>query len=132
MSVKTIEKRRKRSLPLYLMLRNGRYETWITYDEALFHLSFTTGKTKIQYISRRKRRKDAAVMKNARWSSGVMCKQKVTLKDQETLFLTADLSDELDRMFWQDAKSYGEGRSRSVGQLVVARWFNSNVKPVNE
>ncbi|GFT10037.1 hypothetical protein TNCV_1114891 [Trichonephila clavipes] len=36
------------------MLRNGRYEAWITSDEALFHLSFTTGKMKIPYISGKK------------------------------------------------------------------------------
>ncbi|GFX13054.1 hypothetical protein TNCV_2357101 [Trichonephila clavipes] len=38
----------------------------------MLHLSFTTGKTKIQYISSRKRRKDAAVLKNASLPSGVM------------------------------------------------------------
>ncbi|GFU05884.1 hypothetical protein TNCV_3394681 [Trichonephila clavipes] len=48
MSVKTVEKRRKRSWPLYLMLCKGRYKTWITSSETLFHLSFTTGKMKIQ------------------------------------------------------------------------------------
>ncbi|GFT28851.1 uncharacterized protein TNCV_3585611 [Trichonephila clavipes] len=72
MSVKTVEKRRKRSWPLYLMVRKGRYKARITPDEALFHLSFTTGKTKIQYISSKKRRKEAAVLKNASWPSGAM------------------------------------------------------------
>ncbi|GFY06623.1 uncharacterized protein TNCV_3524791 [Trichonephila clavipes] len=72
MSVKKVEKRRKRSWPLYLMLRKDRYKAGITSDEALFHLSFTTGKTKIQYISSKKRRTDAAVLKNASWPSGVM------------------------------------------------------------
>ncbi|GFU85035.1 uncharacterized protein TNCV_1552981 [Trichonephila clavipes] len=72
MSVKTVEKRRKRSWPLYLMLRNGRYKAWTTSDEAQFHMSFTTGKTKIQYISSKKPRKDAAVLKNSSWLSGVM------------------------------------------------------------
>ncbi|GFS65939.1 uncharacterized protein TNCV_2509901 [Trichonephila clavipes] len=72
MSVKTVEKRRKRSLPLHLMLRKGRNKAWITSDEAQFHLSFPTGKTKIQYISSKKRRKDATVLKNASWPSGVM------------------------------------------------------------
>ncbi|GFX01369.1 uncharacterized protein TNCV_4736101 [Trichonephila clavipes] len=72
LSVKTVEKRRKRSCPLYLMLCKGRYKAWITSDEALFHLSFTTGKTKIQYIYRKKCRKNAAVLKRASWLSGVM------------------------------------------------------------
>ncbi|GFV51468.1 uncharacterized protein TNCV_844071 [Trichonephila clavipes] len=69
MSVKSVEKRRKRSKPLYLILRKSRYKTWITPDEALFHLSFTTGKTKTQYITSKKHRKDAAVLKNR----AVMC-----------------------------------------------------------
>ncbi|GFW68058.1 hypothetical protein TNCV_1618191 [Trichonephila clavipes] len=61
MSPKTVEKRRKRSWPVYLLLPIGRYKTWITLDEALFHLSSTTGKTKLQHISPKKRRKDADV-----------------------------------------------------------------------
>ncbi|GFW79348.1 uncharacterized protein TNCV_2477551 [Trichonephila clavipes] len=65
-SVKTVAKRRKRYRPLYLMLYKGRYKTWIPSNEALFHLSFTTGKTKIQYISSKKHLKDAAVLKNGR------------------------------------------------------------------
>ncbi|GFU50815.1 hypothetical protein TNCV_2495191 [Trichonephila clavipes] len=72
MSVKTVGKRRKRSWSLYLMLCKGRYKTWITSNEALFHLSFTTGKTRIQYISRKKRHKDAAVLQKASWPSGIM------------------------------------------------------------
>ncbi|GFV49350.1 uncharacterized protein TNCV_3630361 [Trichonephila clavipes] len=47
-------------------------KAWITSDEAQFHLSFTTGKTKIQYISSKKRRKDAAILKNASWPLGAM------------------------------------------------------------
>ncbi|GFV44135.1 hypothetical protein TNCV_2770311 [Trichonephila clavipes] len=54
MSVKTVEKRRKRSLPLYLMLHKARYKKWITSDEAEFRLSFTTAKRKIRHISRKK------------------------------------------------------------------------------
>ncbi|GFV54361.1 uncharacterized protein TNCV_4585911 [Trichonephila clavipes] len=78
MSVKTVEKQRKRSWPVYLMLRKCRYKARITSDEALFHLSFTTGKTKIQYISSKKHRKDAAVLKNAIWPSGVMVWTKMS------------------------------------------------------
>ncbi|GFV83106.1 hypothetical protein TNCV_2802321 [Trichonephila clavipes] len=62
MSPKTVEKRRKLSWPVYLMLPKGRYKTGITSDEVLFHLLFTTGKTKIQYTSRKKRRKDVTVL----------------------------------------------------------------------
>ncbi|GFX45275.1 putative transposable element [Trichonephila clavipes] len=72
MSVKTEEKRRKRYWYLYLMLRKGRDKAWITSDEAQFHLSFATGKTKSQKISSKKRRKHAAVLKNASWPLGVM------------------------------------------------------------
>ena len=50
MSTKTIEKRTKRSWSLCLMLHKGRYKARITTDEALFYQSYTTGKTKIQYI----------------------------------------------------------------------------------
>ncbi len=60
MSAKTVEKRRKRSWPLYLILRKGRYKKLIISDEELSHLSSTTGKIKIQYISLKKRRKEAA------------------------------------------------------------------------
>ncbi|GFW80394.1 hypothetical protein TNCV_2945261 [Trichonephila clavipes] len=66
MSVKTVEKQRKRPWGLYLMLRKGRYKAWIDSDEALFHLSFTIVKTKIQYISSKKCRKDAAALKKAK------------------------------------------------------------------
>ncbi|GFU90771.1 uncharacterized protein TNCV_4870031 [Trichonephila clavipes] len=72
MSVKTLEIRRKRSWPLYLMLCKGRYKACITSDEAQSHLSFTTGKTKIRFISSKKRRKDAALLKKTSWPSGVI------------------------------------------------------------
>ncbi|GFW01334.1 hypothetical protein TNCV_5029871 [Trichonephila clavipes] len=62
MFVQTIEKRRKRYWSLYLMLRKGRCKIWITLDEALFHLPFPNDKTKIQYISPEKRRKEATVL----------------------------------------------------------------------
>ncbi|GFX01166.1 uncharacterized protein TNCV_4581321 [Trichonephila clavipes] len=54
------------------MLRKDRNKAWITSHEAQFYLSFTTGKTKIHCISSKNRRKDAAVLKNASWPSGVM------------------------------------------------------------
>ncbi|GFV62248.1 transposable element Tcb1 transposase [Trichonephila clavipes] len=78
MSVKTRKTKKKRSWPLYLMLRKDRYKAWINSVEALFHLSFTTGKTKIQHISSKKRRKDAAVLKNASWPSGVIAGTKMS------------------------------------------------------
>ncbi|GFX55304.1 hypothetical protein TNCV_3968581 [Trichonephila clavipes] len=58
MCIKTIEKRRKRSWPLYLTKRKRRYTAWIASDEALFHLSFTIGKTKIKNTSSKKRPKE--------------------------------------------------------------------------
>ncbi|PRD32975.1 UNVERIFIED_CONTAM: hypothetical protein NCL1_18851 [Trichonephila clavipes] len=72
MSVKTIEKCRKRSRHLYLMLRKVIYRIRITSDETQFHLSLTIGKMKIQYISSKKCRKDSIVLKNASCLSGVM------------------------------------------------------------
>ncbi|GFS89500.1 uncharacterized protein TNCV_1810021 [Trichonephila clavipes] len=72
MSAKTVEKRRKRYWSLYLMLRKVINKTWITSDKALFHLTFTTGETKIQQISREKRRKDAALLEKASKPPGVI------------------------------------------------------------
>ena len=46
MSAKIVEKTKKTFLGL--MLRKGRYKTWIISDEAVFHLTSTTGKTKMQ------------------------------------------------------------------------------------
>ncbi|GFW41248.1 hypothetical protein TNCV_1002411 [Trichonephila clavipes] len=69
---KAVEKRRKRFWSWYLMLHKVIHKTWITSDKALFHLPFTTGKTKIHNISREKRRKDAALLEKASMSSGVM------------------------------------------------------------
>ncbi|GFY32776.1 hypothetical protein TNCV_4638821 [Trichonephila clavipes] len=48
MFAKTVRKRRKCFWPLYLMLRKGRYKTWITSDEALFHPSSITDETNIE------------------------------------------------------------------------------------
>ncbi|GFT51717.1 hypothetical protein TNCV_4870381 [Trichonephila clavipes] len=45
---KTVDKRRKRSCPLYLLLRNCK--TWITSEEAPFYLSSTSAKTKLTSI----------------------------------------------------------------------------------
>ncbi|GFX74777.1 hypothetical protein TNCV_636041 [Trichonephila clavipes] len=58
------------------MSRKGRYKAWIALDEALFHLSFTTGKTKLQNISRKEHCKDAAVLQNASWPSGIIAHTK--------------------------------------------------------
>ncbi|GFT99571.1 DUF4817 domain-containing protein [Trichonephila clavipes] len=56
------------------------YKTWKTSEEAQFHLSFTTGKMKIQNNSRKKRCKDASVLQKARWSSGVTVWMGMSLK----------------------------------------------------
>ncbi|GFW96147.1 hypothetical protein TNCV_958601 [Trichonephila clavipes] len=72
MSGKTSERRRKHSCLPNLMLCKVIDKTLITSDEELFHLSFTTGKMKIQYVSREKRRKDATVLQKASWPLGVM------------------------------------------------------------
>ncbi|GFV42370.1 uncharacterized protein TNCV_4311011 [Trichonephila clavipes] len=101
MSVKPVEKRRKHSWPLYLMLRKDRYKAWITFDEALFHLSFTTGKMKIQYISSKKRRKDAAVLKNASWPSGVMVWTEISSQGLIKPFFV-DPNFEIDAKYYQN------------------------------
>ena len=46
MSANTTEKQRKHFWLLYLVLRKDRYKARITSDDALFHLSSTTGKIK--------------------------------------------------------------------------------------
>ncbi|GFU19384.1 uncharacterized protein TNCV_3032941 [Trichonephila clavipes] len=81
MSVKTVEKRRKRSWSPVFNVTRGRCKAWITSDEALFHLSFTTDRTKIQYISSKKRNKDAPVLKNACWPSDVMVWTEMSSQD---------------------------------------------------
>lgn len=53
------------------MLRKRSYRSRITFDEALFLLSFTTGNTKIQYISREQRHLNATTLKKANWLSGI-------------------------------------------------------------
>jgi hypothetical protein len=52
LSAKTIEKRFRRSWPLYRTLRGQRWTKVITSDEAWFYLDNTGRNTKVQYLSR--------------------------------------------------------------------------------
>ncbi|GFT37198.1 hypothetical protein TNCV_1126631 [Trichonephila clavipes] len=54
------------------MLLKDIYKIWIISDKALFHLSFTTGESKTQHISREEIRKDAALLEQAGKPSGAM------------------------------------------------------------
>ena len=63
MSAETVAKQRKCSLHLYLMFCKSRFNPWITSYAALFHLSSTTCKTKIEYISCEKRYKPVVLQK---------------------------------------------------------------------
>lgn len=68
----TIEKRRRRSWPLYLRLRGDRWRNYITTDEAWVYLSDTGRRRSVQYISREKRRSDAEVQVHVAHPRGVM------------------------------------------------------------
>ncbi len=68
----TIEKRHKRSWPLYLRLRGQRWTKVITSDEAWFYLSDTNQKTKVQYMSRGQKRSEMEVFTKASHPKGVM------------------------------------------------------------
>ena len=59
LSAATVDKRRRRSWPLYLRLRKGRWQNAITSDEAWVYLSDTGRKRSVQYISRSARRSEA-------------------------------------------------------------------------
>ncbi|GFV03723.1 hypothetical protein TNCV_1876711 [Trichonephila clavipes] len=93
MSAKTVEKRRKWSWPLYLMLRKDIYKAWIHSDKALFYLPFTTGETKIQHISCEKRRKDAALLEKASKPSSVMVVSEMMEGYRASNFKNAFLED---------------------------------------
>jgi len=80
------EKRYRRSWPMYLRLRGDRYKKFITSDEAWFYLKECNGQTRIQYISRDKKRSDAERFKKTHQSKGFMvwaaisCHRKTTLR----------------------------------------------------
>lgn len=72
LSPKTIEKRWRRSWPLYRRLRCQRWKKVITSDEALFHLSVTNGKTKCQYKTRGENNSKLEVYPKVQFPIGVM------------------------------------------------------------
>ena len=61
-----IEKRRSRSWRLYCKLSGGKFENFITTDEAWFYLSDTGGERDGQYIKRSENRSSILYIKNAR------------------------------------------------------------------
>lgn len=72
LSAATIEKRHRRSWPLYLRLRKSRWRSFITSDEAWVYLS-NTGRTRsVQYISRDKKRSEATPEFHVEHPQGVM------------------------------------------------------------
>lgn len=72
LSEKTIEKRRKRSRPLYRRLCNERWRRYVTSDEAWVYLSNTGGKRSVQYISRDSKRSVAEPAVHVEHPRGVM------------------------------------------------------------
>lgn len=72
LTANTIEKRRRRSWPLYLRLRKDRWRKVITSDEAWVYLSDTGRKRSVQYISRDKSRREAEVKVHVANPRGIM------------------------------------------------------------
>ncbi|GFY05711.1 hypothetical protein TNCV_4403781 [Trichonephila clavipes] len=84
------------------MLRKGIYKTWITSDKASFYLSFTTGETKIQRISREKHRKEAALLEKASKPSGVMvCMEMSSQGSTQSHFFFVKPKAKIDATFYQ-------------------------------
>ncbi len=72
LSAQTIENRRKRSWPLYRRLKGQGWTKVVTSDEALFRLSETNRKTRVQYLSRGQKRSEAEVFTKSSHSKSVM------------------------------------------------------------
>lgn len=72
LSSKVIEKRRRRSWPLYRRLKKDQWQNVITSDEAWVYLSDTGRKRSVQYISRDEKRSDAEVKVHVANPRGVM------------------------------------------------------------
>lgn len=72
LSESSIEKRRKRSWPLYVMLRGERWKKFVTSDEAWFYLTNSQGKRNVHYISRTGSRKDCEIFSKQSHPKGVM------------------------------------------------------------
>lgn len=65
-------KRHRRSWPMYLRLRGGQHEKFITSDEAWFYLTDCNGQTKIQYLTRDQKRSAAEHLTEKHQSKGLM------------------------------------------------------------
>ena len=59
-----IDKRKKIAFKLYMKLNKGKWQKYITTDEAWFYISDTNGITKIQYISRSQKHAEIGVDEN--------------------------------------------------------------------
>lgn len=72
LSPSSIEKRLKRSWPLYLKLRGNRWKKWITSDEALFTLENTTGERDVRYIENGSNDGDIGVKTHKHFNKSIM------------------------------------------------------------
>jgi transposase len=72
LSEKTIQKRYRRSWPLYLKLRGQRWTKLVTSDEAWFYLDSTSRKTKLQYLSRGQKRTSLETFTSKSHPKGVL------------------------------------------------------------
>jgi len=72
MSPDTIDKRAKRSWPLYMRLKKDRWRRVITSDEAWIYLSRQQGKRTIQYLKQEQRRSEAEVQTSEHHPKGLM------------------------------------------------------------
>lgn len=68
----SVEKRYKRSWPLYRKLRKGRWKKFITSDEAFFYLHGNYGERQVQYISRHEKRSMAQTFSTKTHPKGYM------------------------------------------------------------
>ena len=72
LTLATIEKRRKRSWPMYLRLRGERWRKVLTTDEAWFYLAQKKRQTRVQYRSRGQKRSELDVFTKQSHPKGVM------------------------------------------------------------
>lgn len=72
LSPASVEKRFKRSWPMYIRLNNDKWKNYVTSDEAWFYLTNVSGKREVQYISREKSRSTAEVFSLVSHPKGIM------------------------------------------------------------
>jgi len=72
LTANSIEKRRIRSWPLYLRLRQNRWMRFLTTDEAWFYISESGGKTRVQYRSKNEKYSSGEVFTEESHKKGIM------------------------------------------------------------